>query len=166
MYVEGVLVATQNAGAVVGLILRYMCQDGIVLLQLSSTTSEIRHRTHHRNKRLGLRSGRNDDGFFDRYYLGWTARNVIDNVQCGLWHQQCLVLVPQLLTAMSTLIGREFRIAYSGSNNGLDIPITAQCPGVSIKSTNGAKVTLASHFFILMHIVDKELHIGYIVVGV
>lgn len=109
---------------------------------------------------------RSQDGIFFPCCSGRTARNVVHNVQGGLRHGEGFLLPAELLPAVSTLETVELREVGSHTNDGLDIPMTTQRPGVAIERAQGKKVALAAlvaHGFV--HAKGK-LHISHVVVTV
>ena len=167
--IKGILVTTEDAGAVVGLVLRHMCQHGIILLQLSGTPCEIWHFTHHRNKRFGFRFRRwrnYDDRFLNGQHLRWTTWNIINEIQCRLWHGKHTAAITNLLSAMNAGISPIFRITYGDTRRSLEIPIAAQRPGITIENTQCHHITLSALIAHRLIQAKGELHIAYIVVAV
>ena len=136
VHVEGILVATQDAGAVVGAVLRHMCQHRIILLQLTCTTGEVRHGTHDGFEGLGLhflcgRRWRHDghDGLFlGRQHLGRTPRNVHHEIQRRLRHTEKFLFMTQQLSAVNTFKTVEAGIADGCTDQSLEVEEATQGP--------------------------------------
>ena len=91
MYVEGILVATEDASTVVGFVLRNMCEHRILLLQLTRTPREVWYGMYDGYEGLGLCFGRRynvDGGLFGWLHLGRTSWDVIHDIQRCLWHNE------------------------------------------------------------------------------
>ena len=148
MHVERTLLFAENAGTVVGLVLRDMSQHGVVALQLSGTACEVGHSMDGRHERLGFHHDglRNNNRLNGNRLLDftWTTRNVINDINAGLRHQEKFRIVGNLRAAKATGKTVELGITHSDANQCLHIPIATQWPGIAIESADGNEVTLAT----------------------